>query len=156
MRNWKNKLIDIIFLSVLGILLLVLIIPWPFPKIEVKYSQEPFTKRIDLSEEKAYTAELSVAQCASLFGVRPPRSKSPNMSTSTKPTDTGPQTVPWLKYIGMIATPEGIQKHYFKDTRRSRIIRLAVGETAGGWTLSAMSAQQFTLKNEGKSYIVPK
>jgi hypothetical protein len=155
MKSLKNNIVDIVFLSVAGILLLVFIIPWPYPRIEVKSSREPFVKKIDFTTAQERNTEKSVAGCAFLFGVRIPKaSGNGSQAFKTAPVDTGPQIANWLTYIGLIATPEGEKKYYFKDRRSSRIIRLALGETAGGWTLADISARNFTLNNEGKTYVV--
>ncbi len=156
MKNLKNNLIDIIFLSAAGLLLLFLIIPWPFPQIEVKSSSEPFVKKIDFTAKVRQTTKRSVAGCAFLFGVRPPKSGGNAPDVKAAPQNTGPQNAEWITYIGLIATPEGEKKYYFKDTRSSRIIKVALGETAGGWTLAGMSDSGFTLKNDGKTYLVEK
>jgi len=157
MRNLKNNLIDIIFLSSLGLLLLLIIIPWPFPQIEEKSSQELFVKRVEFTDRDKSGGDMSLAQCAFLFGVRPPKpSGSTRLSTPLKTVDTGPQKVSWLKYIGLIAEPDGEKKYYFKDTRASRVIKLSLGQTAQGWTLSEISASHFSLKNEGKTFLVEK
>ena len=169
MKNLKNNLIDFIFLSAAGLLLLFLIIPWPFPQIEVKSSSEPFVKKIfnycisdpvikkiDFTAKVRQTTKRSVAGCAFLFGVRPPKSGGNAPDVKAAPQNTGPQNAEWITYIGLIATPEGEKKYYFKDTRSSRIIKVALGETAGGWTLAGMSDSGFTLKNDGKTYLVEK
>jgi hypothetical protein len=157
MRNLKNNLVDIIFLSILGLLLLLFIIPWPFPQIEVKSSQEPFVTKVEFADEAENQSHVSLAQCAYLFGVRPPRpSGSASLSASAKPKDTEPQKVSWLKYIGLIAEPDGEKKYYFKDTRANRIIKLSLGQTVQEWTLSEISVSHFTLKNEEKTYVVEK
>jgi len=156
MKNLKNNLIDIIFLSAAGLLLLFLIIPWPFPQIEVKSSSEPFVKKIDFTAKVRQTTKRSVAGCAFLFGVRPPKRGGNAPDVKAAPQNTGPQNAEWITYIGLIATPEGEKKYYFKDTRSSRIIKVALGETAGGWTLAGMSDSGFTLKNDGKTYLVEK
>ncbi len=155
MKSLKNNIVDIVFLSLAGILLLFFIIPWPFPRIEVKSSREPFVKKIDFTKTQEQNSEKSVAGCAFLFGVRIPKAGG-NGTPALKaaPTDIGPQPASWITYIGLISTPEGEKKYYFKDTRSSRIIKLALGETAGGWTLAGISAADFTLNNEGKTYVV--
>jgi hypothetical protein len=152
MKSLNNNLIDIISLSLIGLFVLFFLIPWPFPQIDVKYSQEPFKKQIEFSDKAEKTANRSVTQCAALFGLRIPKS-SPQKSTAMS-LDKTPQNITWIKYIGLIATPAGEKKYYFKDTRNGRIIRLALGETSDGWTLAKISASNFTLKNEGKVYLV--
>jgi hypothetical protein len=157
MRNLKNNLIDIVFLSILGVLLLWIIIPWPFPQIEVKSSQEVFETKVEFSDEKKSQSNVSLTKCAYLFGVRPPvYSSSTGLSTSAKPMDTGPEKASWLRYIGLIAESDGEKKYYFKDTRSNRVIKLSLGQADQNWTLSEIADSHFILKNEEKTYIVEK
>ncbi|HEQ72069.1 MAG TPA: hypothetical protein ENN69_06230 [Spirochaetia bacterium] len=155
MAKLPASLIDVGGLSAVMILLLVILIPWPFDEPAVKKENEAEFASLSLENADPNDAAATPARIAVIFGYRAPAARG----TEGAPRPDAPKTeiASWISYMGHVVSDTGEMKYFFKNSRTNQVLTLFLGKkNSQGWELVAIGDKMYTVNDNGTVYQVPR